>query len=342
MRRVLFASLAAACCMAAATPGRAEPEREAMVRAGASVLKVEAIRRQGGYSLGSAVVVAPERVVTNCHVTHDATQVHLRRGELRLVVRAQAADLEHDLCLLQVPGLRAAAVERARSDALLPGQPVTALGFTGGLGIQSSSGRVVALHRLDGGRVVQSSNWFTSGASGGALFDDAMRLVGVLTFRLRGGEGHYFAAPTEWLDALLAAPDERYAAIAPLPDEPLPYWQRPPQRQPAFLQAAVLERDGDWAALEALALRWSAGAADDSAPLAAQGLALDRLNRVAEAQAALERAVQRDPNAVVAWYRLAQLYTRQGNEARAREAIGRVAALDPEMAGELQAQRARP
>lgn len=225
--------------LALALPGtlcaaHAQADRAALVRAGASVLKVEAERPQGGFSLGSAVVVAPERAVTNCHVTRDSSRVRLTRGELRLEVTAIAADAGHDLCLLHVPGLKAAAVARGRSAALRPGQPVTALGFTGGLGLQTSSGEVVALHSLDGAQVVQSTNWFTSGASGGGLFDDrTMQLVGVLTFRLRGGEVHYFSAPVEWIAPLLTAPA---GPVAPLPADARAYWQLPVQDQPAFLR----------------------------------------------------------------------------------------------------------
>ena len=219
----------------------AELDREALVRVGASVLKVEAERPQGGFSLGSAVVVAPERAVTNCHVTRDSARVRLTRGELRLNVTAIAADPAHDLCLLHVPGLKTAAVALGRSAALQPNQAVTALGYTGGLGIQSSIGRIVALHPLDGAPVVQSTNWFSSGASGGALFDDERQLVGVLTFRLRGGAVHYFSAPVEWVLPLLAAAG---APVAPLPPEALAYWQLPAPQQPAFLRELAVDPTG--------------------------------------------------------------------------------------------------
>lgn len=216
----------------------AELDRETLVRVGASVLKVEAERPQGGFSLGSAVVVAPERAVTNCHVTRDSSRIRLTRGELRLDVTAIAADMAHDLCLLHVPGLKTAAVSLGRSTALQPSQPVTALGYTGGLGIQSSIGRVVALHPLDGAQVVQSTNWFNSGASGGALFDDDRQLVGVLTFRLRGGAVHYFSAPAEWIVPLLAVAG---VPVAPLPRDALAYWQLPAPQQPAFLRELALD-----------------------------------------------------------------------------------------------------
>ncbi len=190
----------------AATPGWAEIDRALLIGLSASVLKIEVLRVQGGFSLGSGVVVAPDRIITNCHVTRDALKVNVLRGGVRWQAEAQRSDIDHDLCLLRVPGLQARVVALGQSDLLKPGQPVTALGYTGGLGLQHSSGEVLALHRFDGSHVIRTSNRFSSGASGGGLFDEELRLVGILTFRLRGGEAHYFAAPAEWLVPMLEAP----------------------------------------------------------------------------------------------------------------------------------------
>jgi serine protease Do len=225
-----------------AAPAVAAPDRAALVQLAASIWKIEVQRIQGGYSLGSGVALAADQVLTNCHVTRDARAVFVVRGGQRWQAQAQAVDAEHDLCLLQVHGLGATAVALGGSDALRPGQPVTAFGYTGGLELAHSDGEVVALHRLDGGRVIQSSNAFTSGASGGGLFDARMRLVGILTFRLRGGAAHYFSAPIEWARALRDDPD-RFVAVQPLAREPLAYWQRPGAALPDFLRAAALNHE---------------------------------------------------------------------------------------------------
>jgi hypothetical protein len=320
----------------AAAPVRAEIDRSQLLGMAASVLKIEAHRRQGGYALGSGVVLGGERVVTNCHVTRDSSEVYVLRGDVRWRAQAQVVDALHDLCLLRVPGIAAVAVGVGSSRALKPGQAVTAVGYTGGLGIQSSAGNVVALHVLDGGKVVQSTNWFTSGASGGALFDDELNLVGVLTFRLLGGEGHYFAAPAEWLAPLLSDAAV-FVPIAPLAATALAYWQLPADRQPNFLQAVTLTRDRKWQELEALALRWSAADRHDAAPLMLQGLALDRLDRLPEAEQAIDRALALEPGSAEAWYRLGLVSARRGDRVRARQARDRLQLLDPAQARELDA-----
>lgn len=229
MRSWLPILIAAAAVMPTA---RAAMDRAELVRIGASVMRVEAARARGGFALGSAVVVGDGLAVTNCHVTREAIAVDLVRGELRWRARAQAADVGHDLCLLRAEGLPARAVPLGRAEELQRGQPVVALGFTGGVLLQNSPGEVISLHRLDGAPVVRASNRFSSGASGGGLFDSAGRLVGILTFRQRGGA--YFAAPSEWLQRLIE--HGAFHEVAPLPATERAYWEQPQADQPRFLR----------------------------------------------------------------------------------------------------------
>jgi serine protease Do len=325
-----------ALCLAVAAAGNAhaQVDRASFIGLGASVLKIEVLRAQGGYALGSGVVVRPGKVVTNCHVTRDAAQIHVVRGSARWRVESQAVDVDRDLCVLYTPGIKAAVVTLGRSAELKVGQAVTALGFTGGLGIQNSPGDVVALHRHDNSSVIQSSNWFSSGASGGGLFDDELRLVGILTYRLRGGAAHYFAAPVDWLHGLLDD-SARYLPVQPIAANLLAYWQRPVAMQPNFLRAALLERDSHWAELEDLASRWTRTDADDPEPWYRHGIALEQLNRLADAQRALERSVSIEPSFCEAWFRLGMVHTRRGQRENAQRARARLEALKSDLAPRL-------
>ncbi|HSW06989.1 S1 family peptidase [Aquabacterium sp.] len=225
-------------------PALAQPELAGHVSLGASVLRIEAPRVSGGYAFGSGVMVDVDKLITNCHVTREAREIHVVRGGMRWFAAGQAVNIDHDLCLLHVPGIQARAVPLGQGAELTVGQPLTAHGFTGGTVMQHSAGEVVALHRHDGAQVIQASNRFSSGASGGGLFDDQGRLVGILTFRLRGGAAHYFAAPVEWVRQLLeTTTPEQFRPIKPFETEQLAYWQQPTNAQPQFLKAAVLQRD---------------------------------------------------------------------------------------------------
>lgn len=234
--RLLLLLLAAVAGPLQAAP--AGPDRAALVALGMSVLRIEAAG-QRGYSLGSGVAVAPGIVVTNCHVTRDAREIHVVRGGARWRVAEQAVDIEHDLCLLRVPDIAARIVPLGRAADLQAGQALLALGYTGGIEMSSSAGEVIDLHRHDGAAVIQASSRFNSGASGGGLFDAGGRLVGVLTFRLRGGAAHYYAAPAEWVQRMLDDPAPgAYRRVMPIDADRVPYWQQPCDAQPDFLRAA--------------------------------------------------------------------------------------------------------
>lgn len=315
--------------------------RERLFEAAASVLKVEVIRQQGGYGLGSGVVVAPEQVVTNCHVTQPAVRIVVIKGDERWPVQAQHRAGPRDLCLLHVPGLPSPAARLGTSGQLRVGQAVHAVGFTGGLGLQHSSGQVVALHRHDGAQVIQSDNWFSSGASGGALFDAELRLVGILTFRLRGGERHYYSSPADWIAPLIAA-GEPVTSVAPgPPDEPW-YWRAsPPARaqggpeQARFLHAAALQREGRWQELEAMARRWVEADSDNPAPWSALGRALEALGRLPEASRALETSLRLAPEAASVLLQSGRLALQMGDRQRAQEIKTRLERLDPALSSEF-------
>lgn len=315
-------------------------DRAAFIELSTKVLKIEVSRQQGGYSLGSGVLVAPNRMLTNCHVTRDAQEVYTYQHGMRLQAVAQVSDARRDLCLLFVPGLSGEGVALGRSNSLSEGQSVSAIGYTGGIGIQNSPGEVVVLHPFDGGKVIQSTNWFTSGASGGGLFDDDLRLVGIMTFRLRGGEAHYFSAPVEWVQDLLARQDDAQE-IAPIAPTVLAFWQQPLGQQPRFLQAAVLERDSRWNDLERLAAGWTVAQEHDSEPWYLRGLALQHQDRLVDAKESLERSVTITPTLALAWHRLGLVYSGLGMVAQAQSAQRRLNELNPELALEL-AQRLLP
>ncbi len=328
------AVFAAGLLVVQATPARAEMDRARLVQLGASVLKIEVHRKAGGYGLGSGVVVGVDHIVTNCHVTQGGAEIWVLRGGGRWAAQAQAVDSEHDLCVLQVPGLQAQAVDLGRAADLQPGQSLTAVGFTGGFGIQTSGGAVVALHPHDGAPVIQSSNWFTSGASGGGLFDDQLRLVGVLTFRLRGGALHYFSAPIEWLQPLLADPS-RYEPIHRTPTMAAAFWQRAPDRQPHFLRAAALQNEHRWKDLQVLAQQWSRGDSSNPAPWVLQGQALGHLGRVAEAVQALDHALTLAPDLASVWLQLGLLLQRRGPADRLQDVRRALQRLSPPLLQEL-------
>jgi hypothetical protein len=333
-RRIASNLLAVGLLAIAADESAAQWDRETQIRLAGSLVRIEAVTRSGRYSFGSGVLIAPQTLVTNCHVTRQAVQVSVVQRGLRHTAAAQAADVHHDLCVLQVPGLVGAPVRVEVSEPLRPGQPLLGVGFSGGVGLQFSQGELLSLHRLDGHQVLRSTNWFTSGASGGALFDEQGRLRGVLTFRLRGGPAHYFSVPATWIEAV-AGDASRFAPIAPL--EGGAFWEQEAATQVPFLRAIALEVAQQWQALARLATRWSEDDPQDAgAPLALSD-ALERLEQWDAAEAALGRALTLEPGLAEGWWRRGRLLVRLGRIAEARAALARLLPLDETLGRQLAA-----
>ena len=205
----------------------------AFVAVAAAVVRVEATRQQGGLSIGSGVTVAPSIVVTNCHVVRDAATISISGGGAVWAVTGQWADGIHDVCFLHAPAWSGRPATLGERGSLRLGQAVAAIGFTGGAGRTMRFGRVQALHSLEGGNVIESDTAFTSGASGGGLFDATGALVGVLTFRLRGRGGSYYSLPVAWIRDRLPRGND-WAEVGPLSDA-LPFWQRDLDTLPYFM-----------------------------------------------------------------------------------------------------------
>jgi len=224
-----------------------------------SLVQVVSVGTNGRYHMGSGVTLPNGAVVTNCHVTLTAKRVMLFGGGQGDGATLEAVDVGHDLCALTFPAVERPAVEVRGSRTLKIGEPVYAIGFNAGRSLTFQAGEVAELFEHDGAMVIRTTAAFTHGASGGGLFDQDGRLVGILTFfRTQPGGVSYFAVPADWLQALESAPTQE---IAPL--NGLPFWAEQTDRQPAYLQAGVLEADQRWGDLLTLARDWTSQRPDD-------------------------------------------------------------------------------
>lgn len=223
-------------------------------RLAASVFRVEAREDSGRLHLGSGVLVGPGALVTNCHTLRTAQTIHVMGATTRHTATVLRADAVRDLCLLDVPNLKGNAVVLGNTTDKQPGDPLLAVGFPAGASLTVSRGHVEGLFTYQGrGRVVQGSAHFTFGKSGGALFDERGRLIGILTFKCRGGGPYHFSVPVEWVTKLMD--DGPHSTV--LTGEK-PFWQYTDDRQPMFLRAATLLAQGECSPLKSLAAQWVA------------------------------------------------------------------------------------
>ena len=299
-------------------------DRETHIRLASSVLKIEVLNRGGGYSLGSGVLIDRDEVVTSCHVTRNAQRIHVLQGGLRLAATGQSAQMRRDLCVLRVPGVLGQVVATAPTQSLKAGDTVIAVGYTGGLAPYASLGKVIAKHRYSEGQVIRSSTSFNSGASGGGLFDAQGRLLGILTFRMRGAEGHYFSVPSDWIAPALHAPSA-FGPVVPL--EGPAFWEAADAAQPPFLQAASLMAQQQWQSLAGLSRRWADDDPQDGDAFGHLADALEHLGDLEGAEGALTRRALLEPDEPRGWLQLGQLRARMGRLADAGQALLRLRAL---------------
>lgn len=168
---------------------------------------------------GSAVVVGPEALLTNCHVLRGASRVTITNDNVAHGARLQLADVERDLCQITARNLVAPAVQLGDSEQLEVGQRVFALGNPRGMERTLSDGLISALHRGEGTRelvAIQTSAPISPGSSGGGLFDAQGRLIGITSSGLRDSQNIGFAVPVNFYLELPV----RGVAIAQVPAAP--------------------------------------------------------------------------------------------------------------------------
>jgi hypothetical protein len=186
------------------------------------VAATDASQKRGYF--GSAVVVGPGRLITNCHVVQKAKHIRITKANLSYEAALEFADTERDLCQIKVENFSAPAVQIASAKQLRVGQKTYAIGNPEGLELTLSEGIISSLRRPrdDGLPIIQTTAPISHGSSGGGLFDSEGRLIGITTFGWKKGQNLNFAHPAEWIYEVegrhklaLAKPGARKAAPAP-------------------------------------------------------------------------------------------------------------------------------
>lgn len=169
------------------------------------------LRRAGLETLevsGSGVLVAASgTIVTNHHVMRDAAsaRVTLRGGRTFDLVNVLASDPANDLDLIQVPGGDLAIATLAPADDEIEvGERVFAIGSPFGLDHTLTEGIVSAIRDEGGTSMVQMQAPIAPGSSGGPLFDDRGRVIGINT--ATRSAGLHFAVAARHVRDLVVMP----------------------------------------------------------------------------------------------------------------------------------------
>lgn len=165
-------------------------------------------------SLGSGVVIDSQgHILTNAHVIDKASKIYValpdRRKELEATLIGQ--DNRIDLAVLKIEGDGDFPfLEPARSDNLLLGETVIAIGNPLGLGhsittgIISSSQRRIQLDQGQSSIFIQTDALINPGNSGGPLININGELIGINTAIARQAQGIGFSIPIDTAKRVVA------------------------------------------------------------------------------------------------------------------------------------------
>jgi Flp pilus assembly protein TadD len=297
--RVTLPALLLPIVLAASLPAVAASPEEVFERASPSVVVVERLDAAGKRNgFASGVVVGPGRVATSCHAVTNTAAVQVRVGGDRLPTRLEYADLERDLCQLEADGLNQPAVSIVPSSHLKVGQRVYAIGTPKGLELTLSEGLISSLRPRARSFVIQTSAPMSRGSSGGGLFDDEGRLVGIAAFQYARGQNLNFAVPASWI---LELPGRARSAWAKAGLEAT-------ADQPLGARVLALLDIGNYVAAVQAAREWVQAAPTDALPRHALGRAYAGLKRTEDAVMALRSATKLKPEFTRAWLDLGAAY----------------------------------
>jgi len=182
------------------------------VKASVVTVEVHSGNREAKSALGSGYVVsAPGVVVTNYHVVEsflaepERFEVRVRAGADSFPATVRAFDVENDLAVLSVPGLRAAPLSVA-PELPPPGSPIVALGNPHGLGLSLIEGIFNGFAAKGAVDRMLLSMPLNSGMSGGPILDTQGRIIGTNVSVMYLSNSLSFGVPAAKIPSLLAAP----------------------------------------------------------------------------------------------------------------------------------------
>ena len=147
--------------------------------------------------LGSGFIVASDgTAITNYHVIRGASRatVKFADGTVGSIEGVESYDQTRDLAVVQVSPAPKTVLEIGDSDKMKVGDSVVAVGSPLGLQNTMSEGIVSGLRN----GVLQISAPISPGSSGGAVFDEYGKVIGVSAAQMVAGQNLNFAIPINW------------------------------------------------------------------------------------------------------------------------------------------------
>lgn len=143
--------------------------------------------------------------VTNQHVIENGTFLRVWDDDNNVyyIDQVVVSDKSLDLAILLFPdGEKYNSLELGGEEELKRGQPVVTIGSPKGLQNTVAYGNISAFPTLDGIKQIQITAPISHGSSGGCLFDDNGKVIGITSSAYEEGQNLNFAIPIEQLQNL--------------------------------------------------------------------------------------------------------------------------------------------
>ena len=167
-----------------------------------------------GLSIGTAsgfVSFDEHLFVTNQHVIEGASYLRIWDDDdnVYMIDKVVASDKEHDIAILLFPeGVNYTALEQDSEKELLRGQPIVTIGSPQGFQNTVAYGNISAFPVIDGIQYIQFTAPISHGSSGGCLFDDDGKVIGITSAGYEDGQNLNFAIPIGLVQDLYAGWDK--------------------------------------------------------------------------------------------------------------------------------------
>ncbi len=297
----------------------AKTAAEVFEKASQSVVVVKIQDEKGkDIALGSGVVLPGGDVATNCHVIDKAVGIMVYQSERGYHAVPRYIDYDRDVCSLSVPDMKAPAISIGSTKTLKVGSRVYAIGTPKGLTLTLSEGIISSLRSVEGGHYLQITAPISPGSSGGGLFDEEGRLVGLTTFYMADGQQLNFAVPVEWIGELAKRNKKDLKTAETYVD-----WLN---------KAMVLEKKKEWRELINHALQRVKALPRNAVAWYNLGIAYGASGQTAKAIEADQQSLLIDPEDADAWYNLGIDYGVSGQIGKAIVAYQQALRINPEYA----------
>ncbi len=325
MRRIILLTLA----MSSIQPAFAL-NQETIIDAIQSVVMIRGYNQTGGLAYGSGVVVAKDKVITNCHIFKTTKRPWVSRGEDSYEIASVQADRWHDLCLISAPNLPFKPAKIGDGNDIKRGQEILSIGYSNGLPNPiTSAGAIKTTYTFDGGNVIRSSAKFLMGASGSGIFDHEGKLLGINTFKTPGRPAYFYSLPIEWLSDLEKLPVETQ-----FPVTGKAFWEEDDNKKPFFMQSAIPELSQDWLKLGQVAENWIKIDPKNTEAWYELGIAQFNLNDNKSAKKSFQQSLQLDENNTNSMFQLGVIAKADGDQASMHDINLAIAKIDEALAKE--------